>query len=86
MTGSVAVTVGATMSVLIVAVFELLPPGPLTVSVTVKAPVPLKVCEGLLMELVPPSPKAHDQLVAPMDMSVNHTCNGGLPDVFEALK
>src|SRR5260221_12244978 len=71
--GAVAVTA---------ALLLVLPPPPVIVSVTVKVPALLYVCEGFCAELwAEPSPKFQSQLVMlPVDWSVNWTINGACPD------
>jgi hypothetical protein len=57
------------------------------VSVTVYVPAASNVCDGLCVVDVPPSPKSHDQAVAPpVDVSVKLTGNGAVPDVGLAVK
>src|SRR5436309_1313101 len=72
----------------IVARLLLLPPGPVTVSVTVKVPALLKVCDGFCAELCGvPSPKFQSHVVMlPVDWSVNCTVNGTWPEVGFAVK
>jgi hypothetical protein len=63
---------GATAFTVIVVVFELVPPAPVTVNVAVYVPAAAYVCDGLCDVLVPPSPKFHayDEIV-PVDVLTN---------------
>ena len=60
------------------------------VSLTVYVPADENVCVGFWDELVPLSPKSHDQAVGAntsyVDVSVNVTDKGAAPDVAEAVK
>jgi hypothetical protein len=49
----------ATGFAVIEVVFVLVPPGPVTVNVTIKLPAVVKVCDGFCAALVDPSPKFH---------------------------
>jgi len=69
--GVKVIALGTLVTVMTLLAFEL--PAELTaVSVTVYDPAAVKVWLGFWMELVPPSPKFHDQDVGlPVDLSVN---------------
>ena len=47
----------------------------------------MNVWDGFCAELVPPSPKVHAHDVGvPVDVSVNDTASGAVPDVADAVK
>src|SRR5262245_15667718 len=73
-----------TMWPALVTVFE--PPGPVALRLTVKVPAAYE-CTGLRsLELVPsPNVQAHD-VTAPVEVSVNDTASGALPEVGAARK
>ena len=63
------------------------PPVFAAVRVTEYVPSAVNVCDGFCAELVPPSPKSHDQDEGePVEVSVNDTVTGAVPDVLEAEK
>ena len=66
----------------IVIVFALVPPGPVTVNVALYVPALVYVCVGLLTLLVALSPNFHAyDVTAPVTALVNFTGTGALPDV-----
>jgi len=63
------------------------PPAFDAVNVTVYVPADENVWVGFCsVEVVVPSPKFHDQDVAPVEASVNVTSNGATPEVGDAVK
>jgi len=63
------------------------PPAFDAVNVTVYFPADANVWVGFgSVEVVVPSPKSHDQDVAPVEASVNFTSKGATPDVGDAVK
>jgi hypothetical protein len=68
-------------------VILVLPVAFLTVKVTVYAPAVEYLCDGFLRVAVPPSPKFQSHEVGELvDVSVNVTVSGIVPDVGEAMK
>ncbi len=64
-----------------------LPPGPLTVRLTVYVPGAAEVWVGLCAVLVPPSPNFQAQAaMVPVEASVKATIKGAGPEVTSALK
>ena len=63
-------------------VLVLLPPGPVTVSLTVKEPTEEYGCDGFCKVEVVPSPKFQRyDVITPVEASVNWTNNGAVPEV-----
>ena len=78
--------VGGVAAVMDLVIGPLAPTSLLDVSVTVYVPAAAKVCDGFCAVEVAPSPKFHDQLLGePLEVSVNCTANGALPDSGDAV-